>query len=430
MQKRHLVDINGDSIDSSVPLAVREYSIVSTDNSTEETLNAGIAFTGEWEDILQYSVLIVTLKSNVASATDGLCVDFSHNAVDVINTDVYTIPAGVGKTFSFQPAARYFRITYTNGGTNQTTFALQSQLKSDYVKPSSHRVQDAIVNEDDAELVKAVLTGVDDDGIFQNVKTTVNGDIKINDTTSGLSIAEGNATGKEFIHKFGKAPDFDITDGDVTVWDGANDASIDAMQYTYSATADIDSLVSSNNGDTQDIEIIGLDTNYNEITQTVTLTGQTRAVLGTTLIRVFRLTNRGITDIAGIVSCYVNSAITLGVVDDKTKVRAIINDGNNQTLMATYTVPSGKKAYMRDWFASLTSKKTSFAEIKLVARPFGEVFQVKHVSDINSDGTSYIQHKYEEPEVFLAKTDIELRASTSVDANGVSGGFDIVLIND
>ena len=72
-----------------------------------------------------------------------------------------------------------------------------------------------------------------------------------------------------YIHKFGAAPDFDSTDGFVTVWDGADDGGTDQMSYQYSATAAIDSISSSDDTDTEPIEIQGLDTDYNVVTQTI-----------------------------------------------------------------------------------------------------------------------------------------------------------------
>jgi len=251
---------------------------------------------------------------------------------------------------------------------------------------------------------------------------------------SNLEIARGNISNMTFIHKFGRTPDFDKGDGEVTVWDGADDSTADQMVYQFSSTADIDSLVSSNAGDTQDIEVQGLDTNFDLVTQTITLNGQTRVALTTDLIRVFRLKNVGSTDIAGNVYCYVDSSITSGVPDDSTKIRAMINDGNNQTLMAVYTIPNGKTGYMGSFYASVAGpKKSSNYIIKLKARPTGEVFQLKNVNAISDTGNSHMQHFYNQPEVFAAKTDIIITAeitASGITAAAVSAGFDIILVDN
>ena len=129
-------------------------------------------------------------------------------------------------------------------------------------------------------------------------------------------------------------------DGEVTVWDGANDGTLNQMVYQWSTTNAIDSISSSNSGDTQDVKIQGLDGDFNIIEQTVTLNGQNRVALSTPLIRVFRGKNNGLTAFAGSIYVYENTTISSGVPTDLTKVRLLIDDGNNQTLMALYTIPA------------------------------------------------------------------------------------------
>lgn len=404
---------------------------VSTNNSSDEPLLVGGKFEGTVENIIDVGTIIVTVFSDVASATDGLDVKFSSDGVNFDGGDVYTIPAGVQKTFSFQPATLYFKVDYTNGGTIQTVFRLQTQLKKGYVKPSSHRIQDNIISEDDSELVKAVLTAKDDSGVFQNILSTLAGALKVANVAEGLVIAKGDVPGTTFIHKFGKAPDFDTGDGFVTIWDGANDGLTNQMEYIFSETAIIDSISSSINTDTQDIEIQGLDANYDLVVQTITLTGQTRKALDTNLIRVFRLKNVGSVDLAGTVYCYENTTLTVpGVPADTTKIRAIITIGNNQTLMSIYTIPTDKTGYMRDWYAAISSRLAVDSEIKLKARPFGQVFQVKHTSSLHSTGTSAYKHDFVEPEIFVEKTDIIIECDTSQNAVSISAGFDIVLVDN
>ena len=166
--------------------------------------------------------------------------------------------------------------------------------------------------------VFAQLSATKDDDTVIAISATDSGNLRVTDAESGLAIAKGDVVGHTFIHKYGRSPDFDNTDGDVSIWDGADDGGTDEMQYNYSTSAIIDSLVSSNAGDTQNIEVQGLDTNYALVTQTITITGQTRKALDTSLIRVFRLVNVGSTDVAGNVYCYEDTALTAGVPIDTT----------------------------------------------------------------------------------------------------------------
>ena len=405
---------------------------VSVENSSQEILGIGGEFSGTSINSLDYGIIYVTTFSDVASAVDGLQTEISSDGITWRTGDVYTVPANTEKTYAFQPNKQFFRVKYTNGGVGQSVFDLQTILKKTTALDSSHRIQDPISSEDDARLRKSVITGESPDGVFRNVNTTADGDLTISDNSNGLSIAQGNVSGTTFIHKFGNALDFDVLDGFVTIWDGADDGLADAMVYTYSVTADIDSISSSINSDTVDIEIQGLDTNYVLTTQTVTLTGQTTATLSTPLIRIFRMINVGATDLVGTVYCYINGAtVVAGVATVATEIRAMITITHNQTLMAIYTIPAGKTGYMRDWYISAGgAKKTSLHEVHVEFRPFGQVFQTKHIAGIAIAGTSYFKHVYEEPEVLQEKTDVRMQVNTDEDAASISAGFDIVLVDN
>lgn len=152
---------------------------ISTDNSTNVLLAGDGMFTGEWEDITNVGVILLLIHADQVSATDGLVIEFSATGTDVDSLDEYTYEAmNTGKTYSFQAAAKYFRVRYTNGSTIQTHFHLQTILKPYYVKPSSHRIADSISGQDDAELVKAVITGKNPSGTFVNITTTTAGNLK------------------------------------------------------------------------------------------------------------------------------------------------------------------------------------------------------------------------------------------------------------
>ncbi len=274
------------------------------------------------------------------------------------------------------------------------------------------------------------------DGTTDSVITT-NNELKTLPSMMNLEIARENISGFTFIHKFGEAPDFDTGDDFVDVWDGASDgAEVDQNLYQYSSSADIDFITSSNNGDTQDIEVQGLDTNYALVTQTITLTGQTPSALSTQLIRIFRMKNVGSTSLVGNCYCYVSgNTVTAGVPQTDADVRAIISlhgsISHNQTLMALYTIPSGKTGYLCKFYASaIGGVKTAINETHIEVRPFGQVFQTKHTGALVGTGTSHFAHSYDIPEVIPAKADIRIQVDTDVSSSGVSAGFDLILVDN
>jgi len=416
--------------------------VISTGNSTSDILAAGGVFTGSGEDILDFSEITISIHANVPSATDGVAIQFSFDNSDWHTTDEFThLGLGKFKTWKVQRVARYFRLVYTNGAQDQTSDFHATVIYSVIAGVQwSHRVRDSISGEDDAGLVRAILAAEQGAQVYQNIGSTLSGNLRVTDAESGLAIAKGDVSGTSFVHKFGQAPDFDTVDGAVTVWDGADDANLNLMNYVYSTAAAIDSISSSNSADTQVVTLQGLDANLELVQQNVTLNGQNRVALATPLIRVFRGKNNGAVSFTGYIYVYENTAISGGIPTDKTKVRLVIQAANNQTLMAVFTIPLDYIGYMRDWYASTAgASKTSQYIIRLWAREYDPVagnwkaWQLKHVTSISDVGTSYIQHVYEEPEVFSGGVDIMMTAqATAVGATGISiaAGFDIVLVEN
>ena len=144
---------------------------VETNNTTRVLLSAGEAFTGEAVNTLDYAIINVAVFSDVESAEDGLCFQFSSDGLtDWRDSECYTILANKEKTFSTQAVRKFFRIKYTNGAIDQTAFDLQTIFKKTNSKDSSHRIIDNISGQDDSTLVKSVLTGLSPNGSFSNVE--------------------------------------------------------------------------------------------------------------------------------------------------------------------------------------------------------------------------------------------------------------------
>jgi hypothetical protein len=243
-----------------------------------------------------------------------------------------------------------------------------------------------------------------------------------------LQVSRGLVPGHKRVFKFGFNPDID--NALETVW-------AEGGLYSYLSAATILKVSSSSTADdegstgAETVQLYGLDADYNEINEIVTLDGQTVVNTTNEFLRINRMIVRsagsGGTN-AGVIYAGTGT-VTSGVPANKYATVAV---GDGQTLMALWTVPAGYTAYLYGSHvtaACTTSNKLLTATI--VARPFGEVFQVKDKFGIQIDGGD-INQIYHFPIKFDEKTDIEVRAiSDSGSANAeVSAGLDIVYIEN
>jgi hypothetical protein len=150
---------------------ISDYNAVVDDNNiTNEALKANGSFIGSMTEILSYSIIYVTVYSDVAGSTDGLVIEQSSNGTKWYKQDKYTISAETSQSFSIKPALKYMRVTYTNGDTDQSVLEIYTLLKKQNALASSHRVQNAISGNDDARLVSAVIAGKDRYGDYHNLE--------------------------------------------------------------------------------------------------------------------------------------------------------------------------------------------------------------------------------------------------------------------
>lgn len=160
------------------PLKTIPASKISVLNSTSTPLTGDATYTGTWEDITGASTITLSIFTSHASAASGLKFETSSDGVNWDDGDVFTMPAmspGGAKVYSFGVTTQYFRVVYINGATLQTAFRLQTIIHYTGTKPSSHRLDDAVTDEDDAELTKSVLTGRSDSGEYHNVAVDEDG---------------------------------------------------------------------------------------------------------------------------------------------------------------------------------------------------------------------------------------------------------------
>jgi len=241
-----------------------------------------------------------------------------------------------------------------------------------------------------------------------------------------LQVARGQVAFHETQFKFGFNSDID--DSLETVW-------AEGGLYSYLSAASVLKISSSSTDDTsagtgaRTITISGLDANYDEISESVTLNGQTAVNTTQSFLRVLRL----IVDTAGSggqnagVIYAGTGTVTSGVPANKFGTIAV---GDNQTLMCFWTVPRGYTAFLYQIDMSMnTEVANKFGTVSLVARPEGGVFNVKDKFALSQD---IIHQEFKHPIKFAEKTDLEVRAiASSSNANlAVSAGLDIVYIQN
>lgn len=242
---------------------------------------------------------------------------------------------------------------------------------------------------------------------------------------SGMAVTMGRRSGYSVVDKFGENPSIDTGTAPEDIWEVGG-----IYPYDTFGTAPIVSIVSDNVADTQLISVQGLDINGGLVEQEITLTGTTRVALTTPLWRVFRLESLADEgdDIIGVISCYTGT----GNAPLAGETRAIITNGNNQSLMALYTIPKGKVGFLyRGEFGVSRSQTTGAARCAYFSRRVGKVFKIKKRIDLVNQGSSIYMDARSFPDVIPALTDIKLSVE-SVTANGIGvyGAFDILLVDE
>lgn len=387
---------------------------ICTQNSTQTPLWSNWIFTGERQDALNYGVVSISIKTDQNSLTDWLIVERSSDMLTVAQDDKATVLANNGKTFTFWPASRYVRITYKNGSVAQTFLKLETSLRSIYVKPSSHRIADPIIWDDDAELVKSVISWIRDDGVFGNIILDNENRMQVNSQDYLYWIAEGAIAWHSPLLKFWtRTSILANTQSLIREWTNP--------QYTYLTSAEQLKVSSSSTNDTSNwtwtrtIRIYGLDANFAEIDEIVTMDWTNVVTTTKSFIRVFRVITN---------TCWTlfTNSWNINITNNAwTNQLVYIPAWDWQTLMTMRTVPAWKIAYITQISASNDSWKG--ARFSLYTRlNDGWILYPRAVKY-----RAYLVWwnnvvPFNIPFKIPAKTDIEVRFTTPSNAWTTSGG--------
>jgi len=227
-----------------------------------------------------------------------------------------------------------------------------------------------------------------------------------------LQISRGQIPGHYRLHKFGFNPL--INNSEETIWDVGG-----IYAYPSSAAKMTATSTDGANDDGVQVTIQGLDANYNQLSETVTLDGTGVGETSGFFLRVFRAFIAGSQEPSG----------TINITNASTTY-ARITLGENQTLMCVWTVPAGHTAYLlQKDVTCLTEANNKFGTLRLISRKPSGVFRTHDKFALQN---AHTEISYSTPLPFTEKTDIEVRAigSSSNSELHVSAALDIVYIKN
>lgn len=181
------------------------------------------------------------------------------------------------------------------------------------------------------------------------------------------------------------------------------------------------------------VHVYGLGSDMTEQEEFIIMNGTTNVPTVSTYWRIYRMHSDGAVDRN---TSNVGN-ITATAQTDAT-VTAQITAGKGQTLMAVYTVPAGKTAFMRSMNASINKQGATvgaMADVELWVTPFATIgasgSRLADYFGIAVDGSSYVPRIYSPPKCFEEQTDIWVRVESVTDSNtDISAGFDLILVNN
>ena len=245
-----------------------------------------------------------------------------------------------------------------------------------------------------------------------------------------LQVGRGQIQGHTHVHKYGF--NGSVGTGDDTIW-------FQQGSYTWSSAAVKLKISSSSTDDDGSpvgsgaltVTVQGLDANYDEVEETVTMDGTTPVETTQTFLRTHRMfvatAGTGLTNAGVIYAADTGDAYTTpGVPDTATGIRSTIGAGEGQTLQAFYTVPAGYTAYLLQ-VAAGSVNGTNATTITLRTRAEGGAFRTKDKFIVFKD---MITVGYPVPVAIAEKTDIEMKGDAAASTTDVAANFDLILVEN
>lgn len=176
--------------DNSGSLTIDPNNAVSTNNSSTTPLGISGVFTGTAEETTAYAQISVQVYADEAGT---LTAEFSNDGTNWDSSEDYPVIASHAENIQLMTEGRYYRLIYTNGGTAQTVFRLQSILKTIPQTSEITHLDIPVIAESDALLTRSVLAAEKPDTNYTNIGATTGGNLKISieEFSNGVDVGNG-----------------------------------------------------------------------------------------------------------------------------------------------------------------------------------------------------------------------------------------------
>lgn len=225
-----------------------------------------------------------------------------------------------------------------------------------------------------------------------------------------LQVARGQIPGHRFVHRMARVPSMSNNETG-TLWD-VNDAVYPWSAWDAAGTISV-TRASASDAD-KNVIITGLDADYNEFTETITLTAASGNTSVNSFKRIESVRMNGASANVGVIT----------VLKGATTVARIVA-GVGQSLMGTYTVPAGYTAYLHQ--GVMTIQNGADATGTFYYRVPNDRFMVGHTFEVAS---SEYHYAFTCPFALPEKSDLDVRATVRTNNAIITAAYDLTLIKN
>jgi hypothetical protein len=239
-----------------------------------------------------------------------------------------------------------------------------------------------------------------------------------------LQVARGQITGHRSVVVFGYNPDVDQTR--VTVWPytGVIPFPATAIQMKVSSSSTDDAAAGTG---ARTVYVEGLDANHREISETVTLNGQTEVLTTKSYLHIndaYVATAGSGNSAAGDIY-FGTGTVTAGV---PATVYDLIKFDYNRRITGSYTIPAGYTAYLVQGLFSAGQAGGSSQVVGRLLRIGGD--NIRRAVAITTVNNGVADYTFEYPVSIPEKVTVEAVASGSSNNNEASSMFILVLVSN